>query len=64
MEKSVIPVEDRRIVIPDKVYLGLEEFAASERKKTKNPVIQEMITPKSLAQKILAMAVQKRSGIE
>lgn len=59
MEKSIIPVEDRRIVIPEIVYLGLEELAASERKKVDNPVIKAMITPKSVAQKILAVAVEK-----
>lgn len=57
MEK--IPVEDRRIVIPEGVYLLLEDMAANERKKTVNPVIKEMITPKSLAQKILSVAVGK-----
>jgi hypothetical protein len=59
MEKSVIPVEDRRIVIPDKVYLALEDIAANERKKNNNPVIKAMITPKSVAQKILAVAVEQ-----
>ena len=59
MEKSTIPVEDRRIVIPDKVYLRLEDIAANERKKNDNPVIKAMITPKSVAQKILAVAVEQ-----
>jgi hypothetical protein len=57
MEK--IPVEDRRIVIPETVYLRLEDMAADERKKTDNPVIKAMITSKSMAQKILAVAVER-----
>ena len=59
MEKAIIPVEDRRIVIPEVVYLRLEDMAANERKKTSNPLVKEMITPKSLAQKILALAAGK-----
>ena len=62
MEKSVIPVEDRRIVIPDKIYLALEDLAADERKKVKNPLLKAMITPKSLAQSMLAAAVRKGVG--
>lgn len=57
MERTVIPAEDRRIVIPENVYLGLEDIAANERKKNDNPVIKAMITPKSVAQKILSVAV-------
>lgn len=56
----MIPQEERRITIPEKVYLALEEIAANERKKTTNPLIKEMITPKSLAQNLLASAVKKR----
>lgn len=59
MEKGVIPVEDRRLIIPEKVYLGLEDMAANERKKIKVDVIKAMITPKSLAQKLLATTVEK-----
>ena len=61
MEKSIIPVEERRIIIPEKVYLALEELAANERKKNSNPVIKAMITPKSVAQKILAVAVEPKN---
>jgi len=57
--KPLIPQEDRRIVIPDKVYLGLEDMAANERKKVKDEVIKAMITPKSLAQHIIANAVKR-----
>ena len=60
MEK--IPVEDRRIVIPERVYLRLEDMAADERKKTDNPVIKAMITSRSMAQKILAVAVDQKRG--
>jgi len=59
MKKSVIPVEDRRLIIPDKVYLALEDMAANERKKVKDEVIKAMITPKSLAQHIIANAVKR-----
>ena len=59
MEKGTIPVEDRRLVIPESVYLVLEDMAAAERKKNNNPVIKEMITPKSVAQKILAVAAKR-----
>ncbi len=58
MEKGTIPVEDRRLIIPELVYLRLEDIAANERKKNDNPVIKAMITPKSVAQKILAVAVE------
>jgi hypothetical protein len=57
----MIPQEERRITIPENTYLGLEDYAANERKKTKNPLLKEMITPKSLAQKILAMAVKRNA---
>ena len=61
MEK--IPVEDRRIVIPEMVYLRLEDMAADERKKTDNPVVKAMITSRSMAQKILAVAVDQTRGV-
>ena len=61
MEK--IPVEDRRIVIPEMVYLRLEDMAADERKKTDNPVVKAMITSRSMAQKILAVAVDEKRGV-
>jgi hypothetical protein len=60
MEKSVIPVEDRRLVIPEKVYLGLEDMAAKRRKKA-DDIIKPLITPKSVAQKILALAVSREA---
>lgn len=59
MKKSIIPVEDRRLIIPENVYLGLEDMAADERKKVKQEVVKAMITPKSLAQHILANAVKR-----
>jgi uncharacterized membrane protein len=55
----MIPQEERRITIPEGVYLALEDMAANERKKTDNEVIKALITPKSLAQKILAMATRR-----
>lgn len=56
MEKGTILVEDRRLVIPEGVYLALEDMAA-ERRKTVDEIIKPLITPKSVAQKILALAV-------
>ena len=49
----------RRLDIPLKVYLILEDMAMEERKKVDNELIKAMITPKSLAQHILAEATQK-----
>ena len=57
MEKGTIPVEVRRLVISEKTYLGLEDMAAEKRKKA-DEIIKPLITPKSLAQKILAVAVE------
>jgi hypothetical protein len=57
MEKGTIPVEDRRLIIPESVYLKLEDMAAEKRKKA-DEIIKPLITPKSLAQKILAVAVE------
>jgi hypothetical protein len=63
MEKGTIPVEDRRLIISESTYLGLEDIAAEKRKKA-DDIIKPMITPKSVAQKILALAVerQRRGG--
>jgi len=58
----MIPQEERRITIPENVYLVLEDIAADERKKVKNPLLKAMITPKSLAQSMLAAAVRKGAG--
>ena len=57
-----ILLTDRRIVIPEMVYLRLEEIAANERKKVDNPLVKEMITPLSVAQKILAVATNEKRG--
>ena len=58
----MIPQDERRITLPEDVYLGLEEMAAAERKKVSNPLIKELITPKSLAQKLIASAVKRFGG--
>jgi hypothetical protein len=55
-----IPQEERRITIPEDVYLNLEMMAAQERQNAPNIVIKAMITPKSLAQKILATATSRK----
>jgi hypothetical protein len=60
MEKGIIPVEDRRLIIPESVYLKLEDMAAEKRKKA-DEIIKPLITPKSLAQKILAVAVEQNA---
>ena len=60
MEKGIIPVEDRRLIIPESVYLKLEDMAAEKRKKA-DDIIKPLITPKSLAQKILAVAVEQNA---
>jgi hypothetical protein len=39
------------------IYLKLEDMAAEKRKKA-DEIIKPLITPKSLAQKILAVAVE------
>ena len=59
MEKGIIPVEDRRLVIPESVYLALEDIAA-EKRKVADEISKPLITPKSLAQHILSVAVKKR----
>jgi hypothetical protein len=60
MEKGIIPVEDRRLIIPESVYLKLEDMAAEKRKKA-DEIIKPLITPKSLAQKIIAVAVEQNA---
>jgi hypothetical protein len=52
MRKGTIPVEDRRLIIPESVYLDLEDMAAEKRKKA-DEFTKALITPLSLAQKIL-----------
>lgn len=60
MEKGIIPVEDRRLIIPESVYLKLEDMASEKRKKA-DEIIKPLITPKSLAQKLLAGAVEQNA---
>jgi hypothetical protein len=57
IEKLTIPLEDRQLIISESTYLGLEDMAAEKRKKA-NEIQKPLITPKSLAQKILALAVE------
>lgn len=52
-----IPAENRCLIIPEVIYLKLEDMAAEKRKKA-DEIIKPLITPKSLAQKILAVAVE------
>ena len=46
----MIPQLERRITIPEDVYVALGEIAAKERQKIKDPLFKKMITEKSLAQ--------------
>ena len=48
------------LYIPTETLAALELYAADERKRMENPVIQELITPKSLAQQILKNALIKQ----
>jgi uncharacterized membrane protein len=57
IEKLTIPLEDRQLIISESTYLGLEDMAAEKRKKA-DEIIKPLITPKSVAQKILALAVE------
>ena len=53
--------EEIRLTLPQSVRESLERYAASERKRQKdNPVLQSMITWKSLANHILRNEVEKR----
>jgi len=54
---QLIPLEDRQLIIPESIYLGLEDIAAEKRKKA-DELIKPLITPKSVAQKLLALAVE------
>ena len=58
MEKGIIPVEERRLIIPEDVYLRLEDMAA-EKRKTADDIAKPLITAKSTAQHILAVGVGK-----
>jgi hypothetical protein len=50
-------LEDYHLIISEKTYLGLEDIAAEKRKKA-DEIIKPMITPKSVEQKLLALAVE------
>ena len=54
-----IPESDRTLVLSSKLYLALEDWASEERKKTKEPLIKELITPLSLAQKLISVQCRK-----
>ena len=52
---------ENHLYVPDSVMSALMSYAASERKRQKdNPVLQSMITWKSLANHILRNEVEKR----
>jgi hypothetical protein len=64
-KKETIPQDERRITIPEDIYLGLEDIAAEERKKQPNEVLKALITQKSLAQSVLknfVLGYSKKAG--
>ena len=59
----MIPESDRTLVLPEAVYLALEECAAMERKKVKGKdelsnIKRSTITPLSLAQRVVRRYVE------
>ena len=52
--------EDQHTYIPDDIWEALGRYAAAERKRLNNPVIDPLITHKSVAIHILRNEVQKR----
>ena len=52
--------DDRLVSVPDDIKESLEAYAEYERGRQDNEIIREMITWKSLANKILRNEVQKR----
>ena len=53
----MIPDSDRTPILPERVYLRLEDMAADERKKEKNPLVRDMKTRRALAQRVLKEGV-------
>jgi hypothetical protein len=51
---------ERSIIIPEDVMAALNSYADVERENIENPLVQRMITGKSIAQHILKNEVQKR----
>ena len=51
---------DRRLSVPQDVKDALIAYADAERQRMENPIIKELITWKSLANKILKNETQKR----
>ena len=56
--------DERRLTIPEEVMVALNKYASAEKDRMDNPLIKELITGKSLAQKILMNEVQKRGYYE
>ena len=64
----MIPESDRTIVIPESIYLELEEMASAERKKVlgtgpASELQRRCMTPLSVAQKMLRDGCKKTSKI-
>ena len=56
----MIPTTTRTLIIPEHTYLLLEECAADLRKKQDNELLKELITPLSVAQRLIVVALEKR----
>lgn len=62
-----IPESDRTLILPEPVYLALEECAAKERRKLvqklgKDALAVRLVTPLSLAQKVVRRYVEGERG--
>ena len=58
VEKSI--QEDNRVMFPNNIKMGLIRYAYEERKLQDNPLIRDMITWKSLTNRIIKMELMKR----
>ena len=59
----MIPESDRTLILPEAVYLALEECAAKERRKIvqklgKDALAVRLVTPLSLAQRVVRRYVE------
>ena len=60
----MIPESDRTLILPEAVYLALEECAAKERKKATNELFGRLITQKSAAQAIIRRAMVEKGHLD
>jgi hypothetical protein len=58
---GIIPQDDRRVTFTDDIWRGVMDYANAEKKRAKeNPLLVELITPKSIVQHIVRNELQKR----